>query len=141
MLHIIVDLPANNEQYIKGDRQKCRYRFDLLSHLEWLYLKFKLLPETLYIAVNLIDRFVEKCPVARKEYQLLGITAMMVASKYEERYPPNIEDFIHISDNTYNREQMIQLEFKLLTLLEIELTFPTCYRFIERFAKIANTDE
>lgn len=43
---------------------------------------------------------------------------MMVASKYEERYPPNIEDFIHISDNTYNREQMIQLEFKLLTLLE-----------------------
>jgi cyclin B len=110
----------------------------------WLvevHLKFKLLPETLYIAVNLIDRFVEKCPVARKEYQLLGITAMMVASKYEERYPPNIEDFIHISDNTYNREQMIQLEFKLLTLLEFELTFPTCYRFIERFAKIANTDE
>lgn len=75
----------------------------LNSWLVEVHLKFKLLPETLYIAINLIDRFIEKCLVVRKEYQLLGITAMMIASKYEERYPPNIEDFIHISDNTYNR--------------------------------------
>ena len=36
---------------------------------------------------------------------------MLIACKYEERYPPVIEDFIHISDNTYTREQMIALEF------------------------------
>lgn len=73
----------------------------------WLvevHLKYKLLPETLFITINLIDRFLEKQIVERKHYQLLGITAMLVASKYEELYPPTIEDFIHISDNTYSRD-------------------------------------
>lgn len=106
----------------------------------WLvevHLKFKLLPETLYICVSIIDRFLEKRFVPRGEYQLLGITAMLIACKYEERYPPVIEDFVHISDNTYSREQMVALEFKILMNLEFNLTFPTCYRFLERFAKIA----
>lgn len=73
----------------------------------WLvevHLKFKLLPETLYIAINLIDRYLEHRFVSRGNYQLLGVTAMLIACKYEERYPPVIEDFIHISDNTYTRE-------------------------------------
>lgn len=62
---------------------------------------------------------------------------MLIACKYEERYPPVIEDFVHISDNTYTREQMVALEFQVLTMLDFNLTFPTCYRFLERFAKIA----
>ena len=66
---------------------------------------------------------------------------MMLASKYEERYPPNIYDFIHITDDTYDREQMIDLEFKLLTVLEFDLTFPTCYRFMERFVNVAQVDD
>ena len=74
---------------------------------DWLvevHLKFKLLPETLYIAINVIDRFLEHRFISREDYQLLGVTARNIACKYEERYPPVIEDFIHITDNTYNRE-------------------------------------
>jgi hypothetical protein len=73
----------------------------------WLvevHLKFKLLPETLYIAVNIIDRYLEHRFVSRLDYQLLGITAMLIACKYEERYPPDIADFVHITDNTYNKQ-------------------------------------
>lgn len=73
----------------------------------WLvevHLKFKLLPETLYIAINVIDRFLEHRFISREDYQLLGVTAMNIACKYEEIHPPVIEDFIHITDNTYNKE-------------------------------------
>lgn len=76
----------------------------LHSWLVEVHLKFKLLPETLYIAINLIDRYLERRFVARNEYQLLGTTAMLIACKYEERYPPVIEDFVHITDNTYSRD-------------------------------------
>jgi len=75
----------------------------LMDWLVQVHLKFKLLPETLFITVNLIDRYCEKRIVARSEYQLLGVTAMLIASKYEEIFPPEVRDFIHITDDTYKR--------------------------------------
>jgi len=69
--------------------------------VEWLievHLKFKLLPETLFLTINLIDRYCMVKQVLRNEYQLLGVTAMLIASKYEEIYPPEIRDFVHITD-------------------------------------------
>merc|ERR1719199_2421150 len=58
--------------------------------VDWLvevHLKYKLKPETLYLAVNLIDRFLEKRQVTRKKLQLCGVTRMLIAAKYEEIYP------------------------------------------------------
>ena len=55
--------------------------------VDWLievHLKFKLLPETLYLTVNLIDRYLEKQNVLRNKLQLVGVTAMLIASKYDE---------------------------------------------------------
>jgi cyclin B len=69
--------------------------------VEWLievHLKFKLLPETLFLTINLMDRYCMVKQVLRNEYQLLGVTAMLIASKYEEIYPPEIRDFVHITD-------------------------------------------
>jgi len=69
--------------------------------VEWLievHLKFKLLPETLFLTINLIDRYCMVKDVLKNEYQLLGVTAMLIASKYEEIYPPEIRDFVHITD-------------------------------------------
>lgn len=109
----------------------------------WLvevHLKFRLLPETLYIAINIIDRYSERRYVSRMDYQLLGITAMLIASKYEERYPPDVGDFVHITDNTYTKQQLLNLEFQVLKVLDFELTFPTCFRFLERFAQVAQAD-
>jgi hypothetical protein len=54
--------------------------------IDWLidvHLKFKLLPETLYITVGIIDRYLSLHTVARSKLQLVGITALFVASKYE----------------------------------------------------------
>ncbi len=76
----------------------------LVSWLIEVHLKFGLLAETLYVTVNLVDRYCEVIEVPRSEYQLLGISAMLIASKYEEIFVPKIEDFADITDNTYSKE-------------------------------------
>src|SRR5690606_17026459 len=59
--------------------------------IDWLvdvHLKFKLLPDTLFLTVNIIDRYLETTQVSRQKFQLIGVTAMLIASKYEEIYSP-----------------------------------------------------
>jgi G2/mitotic-specific cyclin-B, other len=75
--------------------------------VDWLvevHLKFKLLPETLFLTVNLIDRFTFIKQVKRNDYQLLGVTAMLIACKYEEIYAPEIRDFVYMTDKAYTKE-------------------------------------
>jgi hypothetical protein len=78
--------------------------------VDWLidvHLKFKLLPETLYLTVEYIDRYLNKEPVTRKKLQLVGVTAMLIASKYEEIYAPEIRDFVYITDKAYTKEEIL----------------------------------
>lgn len=81
--------------------------------VDWLVevaQEYKLVSETLFLAVNYIDRFLS-CEVApRRKLQLVGITCMLIAAKYEEIYAPQIEDFCYITDNTYSREEVIAME-------------------------------
>lgn len=79
-------------------------RIILIGWLVEVHLKFKLLPETLFLTVNLIDRYCEKKQIPRINYQLLGVTSMLIASKYEEIYAPEIRDFVYITDKAYSKE-------------------------------------
>jgi cyclin B len=67
--------------------------------------------ETLFLAINLIDRFLERCTVVRKKLQLVGVTAMLLACKYEEVSVPLVEDFVLISDNAYTRIEVLDMVF------------------------------
>lgn len=108
--------------------------------VDWIievHLKFKLLPETLFLTVSLIDRYLEKVAIMRTRLQLVGVTAMLIASKYEEIYAPEVRDFVYITDNAYTRKEIFEMEYSMLSELEFNLTTPSSYRFLERFAKIA----
>ena len=73
---------------------------------DWLvevHLKFKLVPETLYLTVNIIDRYLAKTEVSRPKLQLVGVTALLIASKYEEIYPPELRDLVYICDRAYSK--------------------------------------
>lgn len=109
----------------------------LISWLIEVHLKYQLLPETLFITVNIVDRYCQKKVVPRSEYQLLGVTAMLIAAKYEEIYVPKIEDFVDITDNTYSKQQILKQEFEILKHLDFEITFPTIYRFLERYHNLS----
>ena len=109
--------------------------------IDWLvevHLKFKLMVETLYLTVNLIDRYLEKEQITRNKLQLVGVTAMFLASKYEEIYAPECRDFVYISDKAYTREQILGMEGTMLATLNFQLTTPNAYVFLKRFSKVAD---
>jgi len=111
--------------------------------IDWLievHLKFKLVPESLYLTVNLIDRFLEKEQVNRQKLQLVGVTAMLIACKYEEIYPPIVKDFVYITDNAYTKEEILEMERKMLHTLDFNIQITSSFRFLERFGKIARAE-
>uniref|UniRef100_A0A7N0UMG3 Cyclin-like domain-containing protein n=1 Tax=Kalanchoe fedtschenkoi TaxID=63787 RepID=A0A7N0UMG3_KALFE len=91
-----------------------RMRAILIDWLIEVHYKFELMEETLFLTVSLIDRFLERQPVVRKELQLVGITAMLMACKYEEVSVPVVTDFIYISDKAYTRKDILNMVLWLL---------------------------
>jgi cyclin B len=124
---------------IQGDINS-KMRAILIDWLVEVHLKFKLMPETLFLTTNLIDRFLELKTVTRKNLQLVGVTAMLVASKYEEIWAPEVRDFVYISDRAYTRQQILEMEKQMLNALGFHLTVPTPYQFMNRFFKAAGGD-
>lgn len=114
-----------------------KMRAILIDWLVEVHLKFKLMVETLYLTVNLIDRFLEKEPITRNKLQLVGVTAMFIASKYEEIYAPECRDFVYISDKAYTREQILSMEGLMLSKLGFQLTTPNAFVFLKRYCKVA----
>ena len=104
-------------------------------------MKFKMLPETLYLTINLIDRYLERTVIMRDRLQLVATAAMLIACKYEEIHPPCIADFVFITDNAFDVKEIIQMERHILVALEFQITVPSQYRFLERYAQIAGADK
>jgi cyclin B len=114
-----------------------KMRAILVDWLVEVHLKFKLMPETLFLTVNLIDRYLAAAPVTRKRLQLVGVTAMLVASKYEEIWAPEVRDFVYISDKAYGRDEILGMEKQMLNSLAFDLTVPTPFPFLARYRKAA----
>ncbi|KAG2379801.1 hypothetical protein LR48_Vigan406s014200 [Vigna angularis] len=99
--------------------------------------EYKLVTDTLYLTVYLIDWFLSKNYIERQRLQLLGITCMLIASKYEEINAPRIEDFCFITDNTYTKAEVLKMESQVLKSSEYQLFAPTIKTFLRRFLRAA----
>ncbi|EPY32399.1 cyclin A [Angomonas deanei] len=123
-----------------------KMRMILIDWLVDVHLKFKLHTETFFLCVNLIDRYLSVFNtkygstdgnnnnnfISRAKLQLVGVCAMLLASKYEEIWPPEIKDCVHISANTYSREEIIITERAICAALNFRLTVPTAFPFAAR---------
>uniref|UniRef100_A0A8C3FUU8 G2/mitotic-specific cyclin-B3 n=1 Tax=Chrysemys picta bellii TaxID=8478 RepID=A0A8C3FUU8_CHRPI len=96
---------------------------------------FELNHETLYLAVKLVDHYLVEVVSMRDKLQLIGSTAILIASKFEERCPPCVDDFLYICDDAYKREELIAMEMSILRTLKFDINVPIPYRFLRRFAK------
>ena len=102
--------------------------------IDWIievHYKFKLRRETLFFCVLIIDRFLSKQNISINKFQLLGITALFIASKLEEILCPEIFQFVIITDNTFSKEEILSMENEILKLLNFDLTYPTSLSFFE----------
>ncbi|KAJ7957968.1 Cyclin [Quillaja saponaria] len=112
--------------------------------IDWLievHYKFELMDETLYLTVNLIDRFLAIQPMMRKKLQLVGVTAMLLGCKYEEVSVPVVDDLILISDKAYTRKEVLEMEKQMINTLQFNLSVPTPYVFMRRFLKASQSDK
>lgn len=98
--------------------------------------EYKLVPDTLYLTISYIDRFLSSRALSRQRLQLLGVSSMLIASKYEEISPPHVEDFCYITDNTYTKQELVKMESDILKFLNFEMGNPTIKTFLRRFIKV-----
>jgi len=113
--------------------------------VDWLVQvnsQFKLLQETLYLTVAVLDRYLQAsaCKIEKKNLQLVGVAAMLVASKYEEMYAPEIGDFVYITDNAYTEKQIRKMEIEILGVLGFDLGRPLPLHFLRRNSKAGGVD-
>lgn len=111
--------------------------------VDWLievHTRFHLLPETIFLAVNIIDRFLSARVVELDRLQLVGITAMFIASKYEEVLSPHIQNFKHVADDGFTEEEILKAERFVLSALEYDLSYPNPMNFLRRISKADNYD-
>jgi len=107
--------------------------------IDWLvdvHKKYKLRPETLFLAVHLIDRYLEVQVTAQRHLQLVGVTALLIAAKFEEVYPPQIKDFVYVTDKAYSKEDILKMEVSILKALQFKICRPTAMHFLERYQSV-----
>jgi cyclin A len=112
--------------------------------IDWLVEvaeEYRLVPETLHLSVNYIDRFLAQVPVIRSKLQLVGVTCMLIAAKFEEIHPPAVDEFVYISDNTYSRDEILQMESLVLNRINFQLSVATCKAFLSRLLKAATAND
>ncbi|CAH0724778.1 unnamed protein product, partial [Brenthis ino] len=116
-----------------------RMRATLIDWLVEVQKQFSLMLETFHLTVGIIDRYLQIVPnVQRNQLQLVGVTAMFIASKYEEIYAPDVGDFIYVTDNAYTKAAMFQCEREIMSKLGFCLARPIPLSFLRRFVKAAH---
>ena len=111
--------------------------------VDWLlevHTRFRLLPETLFLAVNIIDRFLSAKVVQLDRLQLVGVTAMFIASKYEEVLSPHVQNFKHVADDGFSEAEILSAERFVLASLDYDLSYPNPMNFLRRISKADNYD-
>ncbi|XP_070176605.1 G2/mitotic-specific cyclin-B-like isoform X2 [Littorina saxatilis] len=126
--------------YLDGADITGKMRSILVDWLCQVHHRFHLLQETLYLTVAIIDRYLQEKPVIRNKLQLVGVTAMLLASKYEEMFAPEVADFVYITDNAYSKADIREMERDILRTLNFSFGKPLCLHFLRRNSKAGQVD-
>ena len=129
----------------KQEAVNAKMRSILIDWLAEVHHKFKLQPVTLWLAVNILDRYLEKEPnVPRAKLQLVGVTGLFVACKCynKDNVPyPGVRESVYITDKAYKEEEVRDTEAKILKRLDFQVYVPTGYQFLERYLNIIDAEE
>jgi len=105
-----------------------------------VHQRFHLLPETLFLAVNIIDRFLSLRVVSLAKLQLVGITCLFIASKSEEIVSPSVGHFLQCADASYTASEILQAERYVLKTIDWNLSFPNPVHYLRRVSKADDYD-
>lgn len=116
-------------------------RQTLVDWLLQVHIRYHMLPETLWIAINLVDRFLSKRVVSLGKLQLVGVTSMFIAAKYEEILAPSIDEFVFMTDNGYSKAEILKGERIVLATLDFKIsTYCSPYSWMRKISKADDYD-
>lgn len=91
--------------------------------------------ESLFLCVNVMDRFLSVKPISLSKLQLVGITSFFIATKFEETYCPSVSELAALSDNEYAVEDILKAERYILKTLDWDLRAPGPMGWLRRGSK------
>lgn len=112
--------------------------------IDWMALvctKSKVQPEVIYLAVNILDRYLALKQTTKRELQLVGTAALFIASKYEEVYCVAVDDLVYLCDGAYSIIEIYEMETRILKALNYQISLPTVWHFLLRFLNAAHADK
>ncbi|XP_034651883.1 G2/mitotic-specific cyclin-B isoform X1 [Drosophila subobscura] len=119
-----------------------KMRAVLIDWINEVHLQFHLAAETFQLAVAIIDRYLQVVKnTKRSNLQLVGVTALFIATKYEELFPPAVNDFVFITDDTYSAREIRMMELQIFKAIDCNLSRPLPIHFLRRYSKAAGAED
>lgn len=116
-------------------------RATLVDWLLQVHMRYHMLPETLWIAINVVDRFLSVRVVSLAKLQLVGVTAMFIAAKYEEILAPSVTEFVYMTEGGYSKEEILKGERIILSTLDFNVSsYCSPYSWVRRISKADDYD-
>ena len=137
----MISLKQNKNFMMDQKEINSKMRSILIDWLIDVHFKFGFTDETLFLTVSIIDRYISFSQITRANFQLLGITALMIACKHEEIDLPKMDDFIYITDHAYVKNEMIKMEYDILNKLNFSFLYPSPIKFFEYLSLHFNFDK
>ena len=110
--------------------------------IEWVievHNHFSLKPETLFLTINIIDRYLGYEKVKRNKLQLIAVSALFIAGKYEEIYPPELRDYVYVCKNSFTKSDILKAEFEILRMLDFNMLTVSPYLIYQRLFLITKS--
>ncbi|KAI4669537.1 uncharacterized protein J4E79_001581 [Alternaria viburni] len=140
-MHALEERMKPNASYMDHQAEiQWSMRSVLMDWLVQVHNRFTLLPETLFLAVNYVDRFLSCKVVSLGKLQLVGATALFVAAKYEEINCPSVQEIVYMVDGAYTADEVLKAERFMLSMLQFELGWPGPMSFLRRISKADDYD-
>lgn len=140
-MHALEEKMKPNANYMDHQAEiQWSMRSVLMDWLVQVHNRFTLLPETLFLAVNYVDRFLSAKVVSLGKLQLVGATALFVAAKYEEINCPSVQEIVYMVDGAYTGDEVLKAERFMLSMLQFELGWPGPMSFLRRISKADDYD-
>ena len=128
--------------YMKSQRNiNEQMRQILVNFLVDVHFRFGLVQATLYLTVNILDRFLsseEATRVTRTNLQLVGIATLLISSKFEEVWALTSTDCVCVCDNAYSEKEVVDMEASILWALNYEINVPSAHTFMVRYLTAVN---
>ena len=130
-----INYPLYEKNFLKFHPKLSEFKravlVDWLIHVQY---NFELLENTLFLTINLMDRMLEATKNIKMEcFQLLGVSCMFIASKYEEIYPPELHDFLYLCGDKYKKKEILLYEIHILEKLNFDILCVNPFIFLDRY--------